>query len=135
MEKTIETFKKKPALCVGVIDDDESMREALESLLKSIGFCTSSYASAHAFLNDANERDELDCLILDVRMPGMTGLELQEKLIEQKNRVPIIFISAHSEKSEKDRAIARGAIDFLDKPFGEDALLGAVEAAIKSKPI
>ena len=133
MQQTIGTPDKKSVPRVGVADDDESMREALESLFKSVGFRTSIYASAQEFLN-ACECSDLDCLILDVRMPEMDGLELQQKLIERNNPVPIVFISAYSQQSEKERAIARGAIAFLEKPFSEDSLLGSVEAAIRSKP-
>jgi two-component system response regulator FixJ len=134
MQQTIGTPDKKFVPRVGVADDDESMREALESLLKSVGFRTAIYASAQEFLN-AGECSSLDCLVLDVRMPDMDGLELQQKLIELNNPIPIVFISAHSEKSEKERAIASGAIDFLEKPFSEDSLLGAIEAAIRSKRV
>ena len=117
---------------VAVIDDDESMREALESLLKSVGFRVAIFASAKEFLN-AIEHDVPDCLILDVLMPGMNGLELQKKLNEDSIRIPIVFISAHGEAGEKAQALAAGAIDFLHKPFSEDSLLGAVGAAIKSE--
>ena len=117
---------------VAVIDDDESMREALESLLKSVGFRTAIYASAKEFLN-AVKKDVPDCLILDVLMPEMNGLELQKKLLEENIPVPIVFISAHGETGEKAQALAAGAIDFLHKPFSEDSLLGAVGAAIKSE--
>ena len=117
---------------VAVIDDDESMREALESLLKSVGFRTTIFASAKEFLN-AVKKDVPDCLILDVLMPEMNGLELQKKLLEENIPVPIVFISAHGETGEKAQALAGGAIDFLHKPFSEDSLLGAVGAAIKSE--
>lgn len=134
MEKTIEKSEEQTAPLVAVVDDDESMREALRSLLKSVGFRTAVFASAEDFLN-SGERDELDCLILDVRMPQMNGLELQQKLVAEASRLPIVFISAHSERGEKERAIAAGAIDFLSKPFSENALLEAVGAAIESKTI
>src|SRR5215216_5919210 len=134
MEKTIEESKEKPAPLVVVIDDDESMREALQSLLKSVGMRTAIFALAEDFLN-SDKLYESDCLILDVRMPEMNGLELQQKLIAENNRAPIIFISAHSEGDEKTRATTAGAIEFLDKPFSEEALLEAVGAAFKSRII
>lgn len=126
--------QEKTAPLVGVVDDDESMREALESLLKSVGFRAAIFASAKEFLN-AIEHDVPDCLILDVLMPEMNGLELQKKLIEENIRIPIVFISAHGEAGEKEQALAAGAIDFLYKPFSEDSLLRAIGAAIKSEAI
>ena len=128
----INQSHEKAAPLIGVVDDDESMREALESLLKSVGFRTAVYASAKEFLN-ATGQIAPDCLILDVRMPGINGLELQQQLIQKNSRIPTIFISAHSEAGEKAQALAAGAVDFLDKPFSEDSLLGAVGAAIKSE--
>lgn len=126
--------QEKIAPLVGVVDDDESMREALESLLKSVGFRAAIFASAKEFLN-AIEHDVPHCLILDVLMPEMNGLELQKKLIEENIRIPIVFISAHGEAGEKEQALAAGAIDFLYKPFSEDSLLRAVGATIKSEAI
>mgnify|MGYP001186287507 CR=1 FL=1 len=132
MKKTIEESKEKKAPLIVVVDDDESMREALQSLLKSIGMCTAIFASAEDFLS-SDKLYESDCLILDVRMPGMNGWELQQKLVAENRGIPIIFISAYSEADEKNRAITAGAIDFLVKPFSEEELLDAVGAACKSK--
>jgi FixJ family two-component response regulator len=132
MKKTIEKSHKKTAPLVAVVDDDNSMREALESLLKSVGFQTAIFASANEFLN-ADENTEPDCLILDVRMPEVNGLELQRKLVLEHRPVPIVFISAHGEADEKEQALNAGAIDFLHKPFSEESLLGAVDRALKSK--
>src|SRR4028118_517144 len=123
MKQKIGKSHEKNASLVCVVDDDESMREALESLLKSVGFRAAIFASAKEFLN-AIENDVPDCLILDVLMPEMNGLELQKKLIEENIPVPIVFISAHGEAGEKEQAIGAGAIDFLYKPFSEDSLLG-----------
>jgi FixJ family two-component response regulator len=117
---------------VAVVDDDESMREALESLLKSVGFRVVIFVSAKEFLK-AIEHDVPNCLIVDVLMPEMNGLELQKELIQQNSRIPIVFISAHGEAGEKEQALAAGAIDFLYKPFSEASLLGAVGAAIRSE--
>jgi FixJ family two-component response regulator len=128
-----QSQKKNPPL-ISVVDDDDSMREALESLLKSVGYRTATFASAQDFLQ-ANERNETNCLILDVRMPAMNGLELQQKLAAENSRVPIVFISANSESGEKEQALAGGAVDFLYKPFSEDSLLGAIRAAINIQAV
>lgn len=132
MDKIFGRKQNKNVPLISVIDDDESMREALQSLLRSVGLRTAIFASANEFL-DVDVSSETDCLILDVRMPEMNGLELQQKLVAENKRVPIVFISAHSEADEKEQAIAAGAIDFLYKPFNEDALLDAVSTAISSK--
>ena len=132
MKKTIENSHRKSAPLVAVVDDDNSMREALESLLKSVGFRTAIFASANEFLN-ADENTKPDCLILDVRMPEVNGLELQRKLVSENRRLPIVFISAHCEADEKEQALSAGAIDFLYKPFSDESLLCAVERAIKTK--
>lgn len=116
---------------IHVVDDDESMRESLRSLLRSVGFRAAIFASAEEFLTYENRRSG-HCLILDVCMPEMNGLELQQRLIAENSRLPIVFISAHDEAGEKEQALACGAIDFLQKPFSEDSLLGAVSTAIRS---
>ncbi|HXG64423.1 MAG TPA: response regulator [Blastocatellia bacterium] len=112
---------------VTVVDDDEAIREALESLLKSAGFRAAVFGSAEGFLASGH-LDEISCLILDVRMPGMSGFELQERLVAADNRIPIIFITAHADEAARARAGASGAIAFLSKPFAEEALLEAVRA-------
>jgi CheY-like chemotaxis protein len=114
---------------ISVVDDDESVREAIESLLKSVGFRTEVSASAEEFLH-ADHRQETRCLILDVRMPGMSGLELQRQLAAAGSRIPIIFITAHGDEEARAQALAAGAVDFLRKPFSEEALLGAVQATL-----
>jgi FixJ family two-component response regulator len=114
---------------IAVIDDDESVRDALESLLKSAGFKAEAFASATEFLNFGH-LPGLACMILDVRMPGMSGIELQDRLIASRDGVPIIFISAHADEEARARALASGAIAFLVKPFSDEALLEAIEAAI-----
>jgi FixJ family two-component response regulator len=115
---------------IAVIDDDESVRDALESLLKSVGFKAESFASAAEFLN-CGQLLGLSCLILDVRMPGMSGIELQDRLVASHDGVPIIFISAHADEEARARALASGAIAFLVKPFSDEALLGAIDAALR----
>ena len=114
---------------ISVVDDDESVRESLESLLKSAGFQVKAFEAAEDFLN-SEQLDKTGCLILDVRLGGMSGLELQRGLIANFYSVPIIFITAHGDEAMRARVMADGAVDFLLKPFGEEALLAAVETAL-----
>src|SRR6266481_3642952 len=115
-----------------VIDDDESVREALRSLLKSVEFEAEVFASAEDFLG-SDHLPGTSCLILDVRMPGMSGFELHEQLIADEEEVPIIFISAHADEEARARALRSGAVDFLLKPFSDEALLHAIETAMLLK--
>ncbi|HJQ23793.1 MAG TPA: response regulator [Blastocatellia bacterium] len=114
---------------ISVVDDDVSVREAVESLIKSVGLKARAFASAEAFLS-ANDAQATACLILDVQMPGMSGLELQRQLTAAGYRIPIIFISAHSNDRIRAQALEGGAVDFLFKPFSEAALVDAVHAAL-----
>ena len=114
---------------ISIVDDDESVRESLEGLLKSVGFRVEAFASAGDFLNSSALR-ATDCLILDVRMPGMGGPELQRKLIASQHSIPIIFITAHGDEAVRARVLGDGAVDCLLKPFNEDVLLSAVQAAL-----
>jgi FixJ family two-component response regulator len=114
---------------ISVVDDDESVREALESLLRSAGFKAEVFASAEQFLRSDRAR-EVDCLIVDVRMPGMNGLELQRQLAAGGSRVPIIFITAHGDELARAQALRAGVVAFLRKPFSEQALLNAVHAVL-----
>jgi FixJ family two-component response regulator len=116
---------------ISIVDDDESVREALRSLIKSVGLRAEIFASAEDFLNSSHLKDTV-CLILDVQMPGMGGLELQRQLGSGNYLIPIIFISAHKNEEAQARALQAGAIDFLRKPFSEQALLSAVDAALES---
>jgi len=113
-----------------IVDDDESVREALQSLLKSMGLRAEGFVSAEDFLHSAPLPDTT-CLILDVRMPGMGGLELQRQLAADERRIPIIFITAHGDEDTRARALQAGAVDFLAKPFSEEALLTAVHVALE----
>ena len=114
---------------ISIVDDDQSIREAMESLIRSVGFRTQVFASAEDFLK-WKERESTACLILDVRLPGISGLELQRLLTSVRSRIPVIFITAHGDAQTRERAIAAGAVEFLQKPFSEEALLEAVRAAI-----
>jgi len=115
---------------IAVVDDDESVRDALRSLLKSVGFKAEAFASAAELLN-SGQLLGLACLILDVRMPGMSGIELQDRLTASHDGVPIIFISAHADEEARARALASGAIAFLVKPFSDKALLDAIDVAVR----
>jgi len=115
-------------LTISIVDDDPAVRDALWRLMDSAGLPATAFASAEEFLASPS-RDETTCLILDVRMPGMDGLELQQKLIASNWKVPIIFISAHAEAETRARALEAGAVQFFEKPFNSTALLEAIDAA------
>jgi FixJ family two-component response regulator len=115
---------------ISIVDDDDSVREALKSLIGSVGFRAEAFGSGEEFLSSSFIY-ETDCLITDVRMPGgMSGLELQERLNNAHSDIPIIFISAHDDGDARTRALRAGAVDFLQKPFSEDSLLGAIGASL-----
>jgi len=114
---------------ISVVEDDESVREAIYDLMDCLGLRTELFGSAEDFLNSAGLRDTT-CLIVDVRMPGMSGLELQSHLNATGFRIPIIFMSAHDDGEAESRALGAGAIDFLKKPFSEDALLRAIRVSL-----
>ena len=121
-----------PTPLVSIVDDDESIRESLRGLIRSIGLGVQTFASAEDFARSA-QLEQTDCLILDVRMPGMSGLDLQRELVASERDIPIIFITAHgSDDGTRARALRDGAVAYLIKPFSEDALLKAVNAALKS---
>ena len=115
---------------VAIVDDDESMRAAIEDLLSSVGIKARSFVSAEEFLV-SGLLSEIACLISDIRMPGMTGLELQAKLVAAGSRIPIIFITAHGNTRMRKQALEAGAIEFLGKPFDDESLLGSVRAALE----
>ena len=119
---------------VAVVDDDISVRESLESLIRSVGLQVSVFASAEEFLTAAHRRDAR-CLVLDVRLPGMSGLELLRHLLSHNCKLPVIFITAHA-SDDRARLEARSdwTVAYLTKPFGEDELLDAVHSALKWKP-
>ena len=122
-----EINKKNDAL-IAVVDDDASVCEALESLLKSIGFQTASFTSARSFL-DAPQFPNVSCVVLDVSMPNMDGLELQRHLAST-NPIPIIFITAHRDEKTRERALRAGAINLLYKPFSDEALIASLHTAL-----
>ena len=116
---------------IAVLDDDDSVRSALQGLLKAVGLPAQTYASAEEFLK-SSQRQEIACLITDIRMPGMSGLELQAKLNAERCRIPIIFITAHGDAKMRMQALRAGAVEFLAKPFDDEALLESVRAALES---
>ena len=121
------------ALLVAVVDDDISVRESLESLIRSVGLTVRVFASAEEFLNGALP-PKADCLILDVRLPGMSGIELHRQLQARSYRVPVIFITAHgSDDGARSEAASDWTVAYLIKPFSEDELLDAVNAALNGK--
>ena len=121
-------------LLVAVVDDDISVRESLESLIRSVGMEVRVFASAEEFLNSAHPR-KADCLILDVRLPGMSGFDLQHRLVARKFEVPVIFMTAHGyDERARSEASSDWTVAYLTKPFSEDELLDAVHTASKWKP-
>src|SRR5215475_13506606 len=116
---------------IAVVDDDEAIREAVQSLLRSVGLRAAVFASAEDFLQ-SDQLQAMDCLIVDVRMPRMSGIELQRQLATAHNSMPIIFISAHGDAETRARALRAGAVAFLDKPFSDEVLLRAIQAALPS---
>ena len=120
----------KPAL-VAIVDDDDSVRGALQGLMKEVGFSARAFASAEEFL-ESGQQQQTACLIADIRMPGMSGLELQAKLNAEHCRIPTIFITAHGDEKMRMQALRAGAVEFLAKPFDDEALLESVRAALES---
>ncbi len=116
---------------VAIVDDDNSMRSALQGLLRSAEFPSQSFASAEEFLQ-SGQQHQIACLIADIRMPGMSGLELQAKLNAERCRIPIIFITAHGDEKMRMQALRAGAVEFMAKPFDDGALLESVRAALES---
>jgi FixJ family two-component response regulator len=115
---------------IAVVDDDDALRHSLDDLLQSVGFRVQGFASAEAFLQ-APPAPETACLLLDVRLPGMNGLELQRQLGVMHWRIPIIFVTAYADDDVRARALAAGAIAVLSKPCREADLLHAIDAALK----
>jgi FixJ family two-component response regulator len=120
----------KPKM-VAIVDDDDLMRSALQGMLKSAGFAAQPFASAEEFLRSGQQHNAA-CLITDIRMPGMSGLDLQAQLNAAHCRIPTIFITAHGDAKMRMQAMRAGAVEFLAKPFDDEALLESVRAALES---
>jgi FixJ family two-component response regulator len=116
---------------VAIVDDDDSMRSALQGLLKAVGLAAQAFGSAEEFLK-SGQQCQTACLIADIRMPGMSGLELQAKLNAEHCRIPTIFITAHGDEKMRMQALRAGAVEFMAKPFNDEALLDSVRAALQS---
>lgn len=114
---------------ISIVDDDDSVRQALKSLIASVGFRAEVFGSGEEFLNSPSVY-QTDCLIADVRMPGMSGLELQDRLNAANLAIPVVFISAHEDAEARARGLRGGAVAFLQKPFSEDSLLGAITSCL-----
>jgi|SRR5450755_4733706 FixJ family two-component response regulator len=122
---------EEKARMVSIVDDDDLMRAALQGLLKSAGLPTQAFASAEEFLRSGHQHDTA-CLITDIRMPGVSGLELQAKLNRDHCRIPTIFITAHGDAKMRMQAMRAGAMEFFAKPFDDEVLLESVRAAMAS---
>jgi FixJ family two-component response regulator len=116
---------------VAILDDDDSMRSALQGLLEAVGLPAQAFASAEEFLK-SGQQYKTACLIADIRMPGMSGLELQAQLNAEHCRIPTIFITAHGDTKMRMQALRAGAVEFLSKPFDDEVLLESVRAALES---
>jgi FixJ family two-component response regulator len=116
---------------IAIVDDDDLMRNALQGLLKEIGFAARAFRSAEEFLS-SDEHRHAACLIADIRMPGMSGLDLQARLNAAEIRIPTIFITAHGDARMRMQALRAGAVEFLTKPFDDEVLLDSLRAALQS---
>src|SRR5216683_3704448 len=119
------------AKLVAIVDDDDSVRSALHGMLKAVGLPTLAFASSEEFLK-SGQQHHAGCLIADIRMPGISGLELQAKLNADRCRIPTIFITAHGDEKMRMQALRAGAVEFMAKPFDDEALLESVRAALES---
>jgi FixJ family two-component response regulator len=118
------------ASLVSVVDDDESVRESLPDLLRELGFAARAFSSAEEFLA-SDCVGETRCLLLDIAMPGMSGLDLQRELALREQEIPIVFITGHGDGTTRPRVLEQGAVECLFKPFSDTALLQALNAALK----
>src|ERR1700722_780307 len=116
---------------IAIVDDDDLMRNAVQGLLKSAGLPARAFPSAEEFLQ-SGQQHHTACLIADIRMPGMSGLELQANLNAERCRIPTIFITAHGDAKMRMQALRAGAVEFLAKPFDDEVLLGNVRAALEN---
>jgi FixJ family two-component response regulator len=121
---------KQSSKLIAIVDDDKSVQSALQDLVESEGLSTLCFGSAEQFLDSGAQRNAA-CLIADIRMPGISGLELQAKLKADRCRIPIIFITAHGDAKMQTQALREGALKFLAKPFDNTVLLEALHAAIE----
>jgi FixJ family two-component response regulator len=114
---------------ISIIDDDESVREATKSLVRSLGYKAAVFASAEEYLQ-SNWLDDSSCLITDLHMPGMSGVDLQDRLIADGRQIPMIFVTAYYEEKVRDRVLDAGAYGFLRKPFNDESLIECLDKAL-----
>ncbi|QRG08451.1 response regulator [Xanthobacter dioxanivorans] len=129
LERRIGSVSQYPL--VTIVDDDDAVRTAIESLVRSLGLRTSTFASADAFLDSGRVKDT-DCLITDVQMPGMSGIELQSRLRGQGSTVPVIFVTAFPEERIRRQVMEAGAIGFLSKPFDGGTMIACIDQALSA---
>jgi len=122
--------KDKPKL-VAIVDDDESIRSSLLGLMKALDFRSEAFESAEEYLKSGQQRNTA-CLITDIRLPGISGLELQSQLNADRHRIPIIFITGHGDEKVRMQALRAGAVEFLMKPFDDQAMIDSIRAALES---
>jgi FixJ family two-component response regulator len=115
---------------ISIVDDDESIRNAVKALIRSMGYATATFASAEEFLQSGRLHDTA-CIITDVQMPGMSGIDLQDHLTTSGHRVPVIFVTAFPDESIRERAMEAGACGFLSKPFREESLIECLDQALE----
>jgi FixJ family two-component response regulator len=118
---------------IAIVDDDHSVREALTSLVRSLGYSAVAFESAENLLKSRRRRS-VSCVIADVQMPGMTGLELYDRLSASAKPIPTVLITAYPDDGARERALSAGVIGYLSKPFDEEDLLGCVRSALKTRP-
>jgi FixJ family two-component response regulator len=130
-QETPALSKSKPL--IAIVDDDESVCRAMKRLVRSLGMDSNAFASGQEFIDliETMPSFQPDCVVLDVQMPGMNGLEVQERLASSGNRLPVIFITAHDEAGVRDRALAAGAVAFLRKPFNDESFITTLHLALK----
>jgi FixJ family two-component response regulator len=116
---------------IAIVDDDEAVREAMKSLVRSLGYNASTFGLAEEFLK-SKQFSNTSCLITDLQMPGLSGLDLQDLLIARGHRFPIIFITGHPDENARARAMKAGAVAFLTKPVNQDHLIGYLDKALKA---
>jgi FixJ family two-component response regulator len=122
------------AFVISVVDDDELFRKATAGLIDSLGYPVASFGSAEEFLS-SDQLEQTACLISDMQMPGMSGIDLQNQLIARGYRLPVIFITAYSDSKARTRALASGALGFFDKPFSEERLISCLDQALAQRPV
>ena len=138
MSKTTDrprSTKSEPVVTphvVSIVDDDKSFREAMARLMRSLGHSVAAFDSAEQFLQ-SGRTSETECLICDIRMPRMSGIELQKHLIAKRHRIPIIFVTAHPTEGAREDALVAGAIGFLSKPCNEDTLIALLDRALRGR--